>query len=264
MQEVGKLEQHAKNIRKLVILALAHAGSGHTAGSLGLADLLAAIYGDILAKNDKFMLSNGHVAPVQYAALAEFGFIPAKEIQTLREFGSRLQGHPERTKMPEFLATTSGPLGEGLGQAAGMALAAQRDEEQYKRHIYVVAGDGELQEGNLWESAMFASNYNLGNLILYIDRNEIQISGNTENVMKIEPLNEKFESFGWHVQEIDGNNIEAILDTTQMAKNVTDRPSVIICHTIPGKGVEEIEGDYLWHGKAPTAVQAHKWIKELE
>jgi transketolase len=161
--------------------------------------------------------------------------------------------------MPELIQTTSGPLGEGIGQAAGMALAVQKDEEQYQRFVYVVAGDGELEEGNVWESLMFAAKYRLGNLILIIDRNEIQISGTTEEVMPLENLNGKLTSFGWQVVEIDGNNMESIIEAVGMARNTTDRPSAIIAHTVPGKGVAEIEGDYRWHGKAPSQEEAARW-----
>ncbi|MCL1929798.1 transketolase [Candidatus Saccharibacteria bacterium] len=259
MVDLPRLEKHAKNIRKNIIDMLAAAGSGHTAGSLGLVEILTALYGEILTDKDLFMLSNGHVAPVQYATLAEFGKIPKGELATLRKFGSKLQGHPERVAMPELIQTTSGPLGEGIGQAAGMALAIQKREEQYKRFVYVVVGDGEMQEGNVWESLMFGAKYKLGNLILIIDRNEIQISGSTEEVMPLENLQAKCESFGWHVAEIDGNNMESFIGAVGTAKIVTDRPTAILAHTVPGKGVSDIEGDYKWHGKAPSKEEATKW-----
>jgi transketolase len=259
MSSLALLEKHAKNIRKSIIDMLAAAGSGHTAGSLGLVEVLTAMYVELLSEKDLFMLSNGHVAPVQYATLAEFGKISKGELLTLRKLGSRLQGHPERILMPDLIQTTSGPLGEGIGQAAGMALAMQKREEQYKRFVYVVAGDGELEEGNVWESLMFAAKYKLGNLTLIVDRNEIQISGNTEDVMPLEDLKNKIESFGWHTVEVDGNNMASIIEAVRMVKNITDRPSAILAHTVPGKGVCDIEGDYKWHGKAPSREEATKW-----
>jgi transketolase len=260
---IKALEKHAKNIRQHIIEMLATAGSGHTAGSLGLVEVLTAIYGEVLGEKDLFMLSNGHVAPVQYATLIEFGKIPKSELKTLRKLGSPLQGHPERIVLPDLIEATSGPLGEGLGQAAGMALAIQKNEEQYKRFVYVVAGDGELQEGNIWESLMFAAKYKLGNLILIVDRNEIQISGSTENVMPLENLKDKLESFGWQTIEIDGNNVANVIDALNLAKNVTDRPSAVLAHTIAGKGVAVIEGDYKWHGKTPSREEATQWKAEV-
>ena len=263
MGDISQLEKHAKSIRKNIIKMLAIAGSGHTAGSLGLVEVLTAMYGKILSDQDLFMLSNGHVAPVQYATLIEFGKIPKEELETLRKFGSKLQGHPERILMPDLIQTTSGPLGEGIGQAAGMALAMKKNEEQYKRFVYVVVGDGELQEGNIWESLMFASKYELGNLIMIVDRNKIQISGSTEDVMPLGNLKDKIESFGWHVVEIDGNNIDSIIDAVDISKKLTNQPSAIIANTVAGKGVHDIEGDYKWHGKAPNSEEAEKWEKEI-
>lgn len=259
--DIKKLQNHSRNVRRFLISELASAGSGHTAGSLGLADILTALYGEILNFNDKFLISNGHVVPVQYATFAEFGLIPRRELNTLRQFGSRLQGHPERTALPKLLETTSGPLGEGIGQAAGMALAKKLDNQ--KGFIYVLAGDGELQEGNIWESLMFASANKLDNLILIIDRNRIQISGDTEKVMPIENLRTKLKSFGWHTEEIDGHNFKDILSTIENAKFIYNKPHAIIAQTIPGKGIKEIEGDYRWHGKIPNKDQEKKWLKEL-
>jgi transketolase len=263
MSEISVLEKHAAAVRRSVIEMLAAAGSGHTAGSLGLVEVLVALYGKVLGERDLFMLSNGHVAPVQYATLAEFGKIPKDELLTLRKFGSRLQGHPERILMPEFVQTTSGPLGEGIGQAAGMALALQMDEEQFKRFVYVVAGDGEMQEGNIWESLMFAAKYKLGNLTLIVDRNEIQISGSTEDVMPLENLKDKLESFGWQVLEIDGNNLASVIEATEMARKAEDQPSAIIAHTVAGRGVSAIEGDYKWHGKTPSQEEAAAWVSSI-
>lgn len=195
------------------------------------------------------MLSNGHTVPVQYATMAHAGFFDRKELMTLRQFGSRLQGHPERTKLPG-LENTSGPLGCGLSQAAGIALAMRMNQETH-RWIYVVTGDGELNEGNVWEAAMLAAKYRLNNIIAIIDRNYIQIDGNTEDVMPLGDLKAKWESFGWYVIEIDGNNIEAIIDACAMGRAVGDKPIAIIAHTIPGKGVDFMEYDFRWHGMPP-------------
>lgn len=253
-----ELELKANDIRQDIIKMLEEAGSGHSAGPLGLADIFTALYFDIMNydpknptwdKRDIFLLSNGHTVPVQYAAMAHAGFYDRKELMTLRKFGSRLQGHPERTMLPG-LENTSGPLGCGLSQAAGMALAMRMNQEQH-RWVYVVTGDGELNEGNVWEAAMLAAKYSLSNIIAIVDRNYIQIDGNTEDVMPLDDLRDKWESFGWHTIEIDGNNIEAIIDACAMARAVADKPSVIIAHTVPGKGVPYMEYDYRWHGMPP-------------
>lgn len=267
-----QLEQHASSVRRSIITMLEHAGSGHTAGALGLADIMTALYFAVLHispenpdwdERDLFVMSNGHCAPVLYATLAERGFFPRTELATLRQFGSRLQGHPERQALPG-VETTSGPLGSGLSQASGMAYHVRYLHPQPKRFVYCLMGDGELDEGNIWEAAMFASKYNLGNLIGIVDRNSIQIGGSTEDVMPLEDLRGKWRSFGWHVQEIDGHNMESICEAMSMARAVTDRPSVIIAHTIPGKGVDFMEGDYHWHGKVPTVEEAQRALAQLE
>ena len=253
-----ELELKANLIRQDIIKMLEHAGSGHSAGPLGLADIFTALYFDIMKydpknpnweKRDIFLLSNGHTVPVQYSTMAHAGFFDRKELMTLRQFGSRLQGHPERTKLPG-LENTSGPLGCGLSQAAGIALAMRMNQETH-RWIYVVTGDGELNEGNVWEAAMLAAKYRLNNIIAIIDRNYIQIDGNTEDVMPLGDLKAKWESFGWYVIEIDGNNIEAIIDACAMGRAVGDKPIAIIAHTIPGKGVDFMEYDFRWHGMPP-------------
>jgi len=268
---IPQLQQKANILREDIISMLEAAGSGHTAGSLGLADIVAALYFDVLKINpskpdwsdrDIFLLSNGHTVPVQYAAMAEAGFFPKSELKTLRKLGSRLQGHPERTKLPG-LENTSGPLGSGLSQASGMAYSFQYLDDAKHRFVYVIMGDGELDEGNNWEAAMFAGKYKLSQLIAVVDRNNIQIDGNTEDVMPLEDLRGKWESFGWHVIEIDGNNMESILDAFSMARAITNRPSVIIAHTIPGKGVDFMEYDYKWHGVAPNSKQAADALKKL-
>ena len=267
-----QLEQHAASVRRSIITMLEQAGSGHTAGALGLADIMTALYFAVLHvspenpdwdERDLFVMSNGHCAPVLYATLAERGFFPRTELATLRQFGSRLQGHPERQALPG-IETTSGPLGSGLSQASGMAYHVRYLHPQPKRFVYCLMGDGELDEGNIWEAAMFASKYDLGNLIGIVDRNNIQIGGSTEDVMPLEDLRGKWRSFGWHVQEIDGHNMESICEAMSMARAVTDRPSVIIAHTIPGKGVDFMEGDYHWHGKVPTVEEAQRALAQLE
>ena len=266
-----EIRQKAKNMRQSIVKMLERAGSGHSAGALGLADLVATLYFGVMKfdpKNpdeptrDMFLLSNGHTVPVQYAAMAEAGFFPKEELMTLRQWGSRLQGHPERTMLPG-LETTSGPLGCGVAQGAGMAYAFQNLDKQRHRWVYVVTGDGELDEGNIWESAMFAGKYKLSQLIVFVDRNNIQIDGATEFVMPLENLREKWESFGWHVQEIDGHNVEAIVDAVNMAKAVENRPCCIITHTIPGKGANFMEYDYKWHGIAPNKDQADLALEEI-
>lgn len=265
-----QLEQKAIEIREDIIKSLEHAGSGHSAGPLGLADIFTALYFDVLKHDPKkpdwdqrdiLLLSNGHCVPVQYVAMAHAGYFDKKELMTLRQFGSRLQGHPERTKLPG-LENTSGPLGSGLSQAAGMALGMRMNKDHH-RWVYVVMGDGEQNEGNVWEAAMLAGKYKLNNIIAITDRNYIQIDGPTETVMPLDNLKAKWESFGWHVIEIDGNNMEAIIDATAMARAVADKPIMIIAHTIPGKGVDFMEYDFHWHGMPPNHEQAVEALKEL-
>lgn len=267
---IHELELKANDIREDIISMLEHAGSGHSAGPLGLADIFAALYFDVLKhdpkkpdweQRDMLLLSNGHCAPVQYAAMAEAGYFPKKELMTLRQFGSRLQGHPERKKLPG-LENTSGPLGSGLSQAAGMALALRMNNDHH-RWIYVVLGDGEQNEGNVWEAAMLAGKYKLNNIIAITDRNNIQIDGPTESVMPLEDLKAKWESFGWYVIEIDGNNMEAVIDACAMARAVVEKPVMIIAHTVPGKGVDFMEYDFHWHGMPPNHEQAVEALKEL-
>lgn len=265
-----ELELIANNIRQDIIKMLEEAGSGHSAGPLGLADIFTALYFDVL-KNDPqnpdweerdiVLLSNGHCVPVQYAALAHAGYFDKQELMTLRKFGSRLQGHPERTKLPG-LENTSGPLGCGLSQACGMGLAMRLNNDNH-RWIYVVMGDGEQDEGNVWEAAMLASKYKLSNIVAITDRNNIQIDGPTEKVMPLDDLGAKWEAFGWHVIEIDGNNMEAIIDACSMARAVVEKPVMIIAHTVPGKGVDFMEYDYKWHGIPPDHKQELEALKEL-
>lgn len=268
---IQQLESKAREVRRDIISMLEHAGSGHSAGPLGLADIVTTLYFDIMSidpkkpefsKRDIFFLSNGHCAPVLYAVMAERGYFPKEELMTLRRFGSRLQGHPERTKLPG-LENTSGPLGSGLSQAAGYAYSLQYLDHDRSRWVYAITGDGELNEGNIWEAMMFAGKYKLSQLIVFVDRNNIQIDGPTETVMPLEDLSAKWRSFGWHVQEIDGHNIESIQDAVGMAKAIENRPSVIIAHTIPGKDVEFMQYDYKWHGMPPNHEQAKQALKEL-
>ncbi len=267
---IQQLEKKAYDIRMDIIKMLEHAKSGHSAGPLGLADIFTALYFDVLKHDPKkpewdqrdiFLLSNGHCVPVQYATMAHAGYFDKKELMTLRQFGSRLQGHPERTKLPG-LENTSGPLGSGLSQAAGIALAMRMNKDHH-RWVYCVLGDGEQNEGNIWEAAMLASKYKLNNIIAITDRNNIQIDGPTESVMPLEDLRGKWEAFGWHVIEIDGNNMEAIIDACAMGRAIVEKPVMIIAHTIPGKGVDFMEYDFHWHGMPPNAEQAKEALHDL-
>ena len=268
-EAIVKLEQHAQEIRETIITMLVEAGSGHTAGPLGMSDIFSAFYFHILKhdpKNpdledrDRLILSNGHIVPVRYSAMAHAGYFPIEECLTLRKFDSRLQGHPERLRLPG-LETTSGPLGEGLSQGAGLAYAFRMDGK--KQRVYVLMGDGEQNEGQIWESVMWIGKEKLSNLTAVIDRNNIQIDGMTEDVMPLESLRLKYEAFGWHVLEVNGHDIGAFIGAVEEAKTIYEKPTVIIAHTIPGKGVSEIEFDYHWHGKPPTQEEAKRFMKEL-
>jgi transketolase len=271
-----QLELTANTIRQDIIKMLVTAGSGHSAGPLGLADIFAALYFEVMDHRpkqpdwegrDRLILSNGHCVPVRYATMARAGYFPIEELSTLRQFGSRLQGHPERVRLPG-LETTSGPLGSGLSQAAGMALALKMD--QSKSRVFCVTGDGELDEGNIWEAIMFAAAKNLNNLTVIVDRNNIQIDGPTEEVMPLDDLAAKWAAFGWYVIEIDGNNIDAIVNACALAKAVVERPTVIIAHDVAGRGVDFMEYDYHWHGyfvdapgAPPKKEQARIALREL-
>lgn len=268
-QKIKYLEEIANRIREMTVEMLLEAGSGHSAGSLGMADIFTALYFHALNHNpkkpewpdrDRLILSNGHICPVRYAAMAYAGYFPIAELKTLRKINSRLQGHPHRTSLPG-VETTSGPLGSGLSQAIGIALAARLDHKKYQ--VYCVMSDGEHQEGNLWEAVMFAGKYKLNNLTGIIDRNNIQIDGMTEQIIPLEPLREKYESFNWHVLEIDGHNIRDFIDAVNEAKAIYEKPTVIIAHTIPGKGVSFMENDYQWHGKPPNKEEARRALAEL-
>ncbi len=267
-----ELELKANDIRESIVSMLLEAGSGHTAGPLGMADVFTALYFELLrhkpedpawADRDRLVLSNGHINPVLYATMAHAGYFPITELQTLRKFGSRLQGHPHRDFLP-MLETSSGPLGSGLSQAVGMAIADRMDYGiTSQKYIYCLLGDGELNEGNNWEAIMLAGKEKLRNLIVIVDRNNIQIDGYTEDIMPLNDLLKKWEAFNWHVQEIDGNNIDAIINAVNKAKAVFEKPSVIIARTIPGKGVREFERKFEWHGKAPNKDEATMALDEL-
>ncbi len=278
-EEVKNIEAKALQIRKTIIEMLAEAKSGHTSGPLGMADIFAALYFHILKhdpKNpdwkdrDRLFLSNGHICPVRYATMAHAGYFPVEECMTLRKFGSRLQGHPERNILPG-VETTSGPLGSGLSQSAGYAYAARMDEKNFR--VFCAMSDGEQEEGNTWEGAMFAGKYRLTNLVGIMDRNNIQIDGNTEDIMPLEPLADKYRAFNWHVIEIDGHNIAQFIAACDEAKSIKEKPTLILAHTTPGKGIPTIENDYRWHGappgkgptdKIPAESQKEIFLKELE
>jgi transketolase len=265
-----ELEIKANEIRREVIKMLVAAGSGHAAGSLGMADVFTALYFEILTHNpkkptwkkrDRLILSNGHICPVRYAVMAHSGYFPISKLKTLRELGSRFQGHPERTRYSGF-ETTSGPLGCGLAQAAGIAYAARMDGARFR--TFCITSDGEHDSGNHWEAVMFAGKNKLSNLTCFVDRNFIQSDGDTEDVMPLEPLKEKYEAFNWHVVDIDGHNMEEIINAVTKARMKHEEPTVIIAKTTPGKGVSFMEDLPEWHGKAPNKEEAKKAIEELK
>lgn len=267
--KIKELEIKANEIRQSIIEMLVAAGSGHTAGPLGMADVFTAFYFQILnhkpedpfwEDRDRLILSNGHICPVRYATMAHAGYFPLEELKTLRKFGTRLQGHPERERLPG-IETTSGPLGSGLGQACGIAYGCRMDGKKF--HTYCFMSDGEHDAGNLWESAMFAGKNKLSNLTGLIDRNNIQIDGMTEDIMPLENLRAKYEAFNWHVLEISGHDFEQIVGAVEEAKAIYEKPTVIIAHNIPGKGIPEIEFDYNWHGKPPKPEEAKHFMDEL-
>jgi transketolase len=257
--DVAKLELQANEIRQSIIEMLYEAKSGHTAGPLDMADIFTLLYFEVMqhdknnpnwADRDRLILSSGHICPVLYATLAHAGYFPVEELMTLRKFGSRLQGHPHRESLPG-LETSSGPLGSGLSQAVGMALAERMNNPYSSKYFYCITGDGELNEGQIWEALMLAGKEKLHNLIMIIDRNGIQIDGYTKDVMPLEPLRDKLESFNFDVQEVDGHNIRAVNDAIGKAQAVFGQPSVIIAHTIASKGVDVFERDFRWHGNPP-------------
>ncbi len=260
-EDLRALQRTANTIRQDIIEMLVAAGSGHSAGPLGMADVFTALYWKVLRHDpqrpqwpdrDRLVLSNGHICPALYATLAEAGYFPVAELKTLRKLGSRLQGHPHRQALPG-LETSSGPLGSGLSQACGMALVAKRDGLRWR--TYCLMSDGEHDEGNTWEAVMFAAAYRLHNLTAILDRNNIQIDGFTEDVMALEPIRAKYEAFNWHVLEIDGHNFEQIVAACDEAKAIFEKPTLIIAHTIPGRGVDFMEQRFEWHGSPPDAAE---------
>jgi len=271
IEEIARLHELAKSIRKDIVVSLAGAGSGHLGGSLGLTDIFTVCYFNRLRNDpenpgwphrDRLILSIGHVAPVLYATLAQAGYFPKSELLTLRKLGSCLQGHPGRDHGLPGIELSAGSLGQGLSVAVGMALAAKLDHADWK--VYSIHGDGELQEGSVWEAAMSAAHHKLDNLVAVIDRNNVQIEGKVSDVMEIEPLSGKWSAFGWQVFECDGNNIEQLIKTFEMAGKVTGKPSVIIAKTVMGKGIRSIEGDYHWHGKVPSKDQVNDFLKQID
>ncbi|MFZ2523359.1 MAG: transketolase [Minisyncoccia bacterium] len=264
-EKIKFLEDKAREIRISIIEMLVSAGSGHSAGPLGMADIFTALYFFIMRhdpknpswdKRDRLILSNGHINPVLYSTMAHAGYFPIKELLTLRKFGTRLQGHPHREYLP-MLENSSGPLGSGLSQAVGMALADRIDNGKTSdKFFYCLMGDGELDEGQNWEAMMLASKERLGNLIAIVDRNNIQIDGYTEDVMPLLNVAHKFESFGWHAEEVNGHDFQEIVAAVGRAQAVFDGPSVIVARTIPGKGVSFMEKDYKWHGSPPGTEMA--------
>ncbi len=267
---VTELDNEARQIRKLIIKTLVEAGSGHSAGSLDIVEILVALYYYTLnidpqnpndPDRDRFILSAGHLNPALYVVLAKRGFFPIKELSTLRKINSRLQGHPHNLSCPG-IENSSGPLGQGISQAVGMALASKLDKKSNR--IYCLISDGEHNEGQVWEALMFAAKYKLNNLTIIVDRNKIQIDGSTEDIMPLEPLVAKYRAFNYHVIEIDGHSIGHLIDALSQAQQYYDRPTIILAHTIPGKGVSFIENDYRWHGKAPTSNEAADALLELE
>src|SRR3989338_5478408 len=255
--EMKQFESRARAIRITIIEMLAEAKSGHLAGPLGMTDIFTALYFHILKhdpKNpiwedrDRLFLSNGHICPVRYATMAHAGYFPVEECMTLRKFGSRLKGHPEGEALPG-VETTSGPLGSGISQAAGYAYAAKMDKRDFR--VFCATSDGEHEEGNTWEGVMFAGKYRLNNLTAIMDRNNIQIDGNTEDVMPLEPLADKYRAFNWHVIEVDGHNMRQFVAASDEAKSIKEKPTMILAHTTPSKGVPAIENDYRWHGAQP-------------
>jgi transketolase len=267
--QIKKLEEKAKQIRRLIIQMLAKAGSGHPGGSLSATDLITALYFVVLKHNpkdpswperDRFHLSKGHCCPLWYALLSESGYFPKEELMTLRRLGSLLQGHPDR-RTPGIEAA-SGSLGQGLSIALGMSLAVKMDKKDSR--VYVLLGDGEIQEGNIWEAAMAASHYHCDNLCAILDNNGFQIDGKIKDVMNLEPLIGKWQAFGWHTIEINGHNMKDILSAYEEAKTIKNKPTIIIAHTIKGKGVSFMENVVDFHGRAPTKEEAEKALKELE
>lgn len=266
---MDKYKDIANKLRIDIIKMLEESKSGHPGGSLSACEILTALYFKEMnidpanphwEDRDRFVLSKGHGAPVLYAALAEKGYFPKEELNNLRKIDSMLQGHPDMKGTPGVDMTT-GSLGQGLAAANGMALAGKLDNKDYK--VYALIGDGEAQEGIIWEAAMFAAHYKLDNLIVFLDHNGLQIDGKNEDIMNIEPVDEKFKAFGWHVISIDGHDFEEIFNAIDEAKKVEGKPTIIMAKTIKGKGVSYMEDQVGWHGKAPSKEEAEKAMEEL-
>ena len=268
--DINELKLKANRIRKEIIIMLEKAGSGHSAGPLGMADIFSALYFNVMNHNpkkpweenrDRMILCNGHICPVLYPTLALAGYFPLKELSTLRKINSRLQGHPHYQSVPG-IENSSGPLGQGSSMAAGIAIGAKIYNKKFR--VYLVLSDGELNEGQPWESFLFAAKYKLDNIIAIVDRNNIQIDGKSDDIMPLNPLDLKFKAFGWHVIKIDGHNMKEILSAFKKAKAIKGKPTVIIANTIPGKGISFMENDYNWHGKPPNTEEANLALEELE
>lgn len=271
MADLDSLSRVARRIRRHIVTMVAEAGSGHPGGSLSAVEILTALYFQVMhidperprmAERDLFVLSKGHASPVLYGTLAERGFFPTEELMSFRKLNSRLQGHPDRKATPG-VDMTSGSLGQGLSVANGMALALKLDGND-RRRVYVLLGDGELQEGQVWEAAMTAAHYKLDNVVAFVDYNGLQIDGDVHTVMNPAPVAEKFRAFNWHVQEIDGHDFSQILRAVQVAATELGRPSVIIARTVKGKGVSFMENQAGWHGSAPNRNELAQALAELE
>lgn len=269
INNVAELQSMAKIIRADIVSMLTESASGHPGGSLSAADIVTTLFFNEMnidvsnpsnPDRDRFVLSKGHAAPVLYSALARKGFFPVEELQTLRKFGSRLQGHPSMKCLPGIDMST-GSLGQGISSAVGMALAGKIDNKSYR--VYTILGDGELEEGQVWEASMCAAHYKLNNLTAFVDFNGLQIDGNIEDVMNPSPIDKKFEAFGWNVLVIDGHNFEEIINAIESAKKCTDKPTAVICKTVKGKGVSFMENEAAWHGTAPSKEQCEKALVEI-
>jgi len=269
LEDVKALKYMSNTIRQDIIRMLVESKSGHPAGSLGLADVFTALYFNVMKHDpkkphwedrDRLVLSNGHVCPVLYASLANAGYFPKEQLTTLRKLGSPLQGHPHKGALPG-IENSSGPLGQGISMAVGMAIVGKREGRKWR--VFTVTGDGEHNEGQVWEALLLAYKYKLNNLIVIVDRNSIQIDGTTEDVLPLDPFADKYRAFGWNVIEVDGNDMGAILGAFGSVP-ANERPTVIIADTVPGKGVSFMEGKYGWHGKSPNKEEGDKAIKKLE
>jgi transketolase len=269
LTKIRDLRMMADVIREDIISSLVEAKSGHSAGPLGMADIFTALYCNVMKHNpkkpkwdgrDRLVLSNGHICPVLYATMANVGYFPKRELLTLRKFGSRLQGHPHRGALPG-LETTSGPLGSGLSQSSGMAYGLRLDKK--KNMVWCLCSDGEQNEGNHWEAVLFAGKHKLSNLVAITDRNYIQIDGDTEDIMPLDPLDDKYRAFNWNVRVIDGNDMKEVLSTLKSARHNRGKPLMIIANTIPGKGVDFMENDHTWHGKPPKPEEAELSLQEI-